>query len=242
LDACTEHTKLLFLCSPGNPTSKAIPVSDIETIAASHDRYKGLIVVDEAYIDFCVPSTSPNGTAVSSASALCLIQKYPNVVVLQTLSKAFGLAAIRCGFAVAAPDIIQFMNNVKAPYNVNELTSRTALEAFEHITELHNHIQSILDQRTKLVTALSQLDYITKVYPSDANFILFRVKSNNTNNTTAYELYKAMADNGVVSRYRGTELYCDECIRVTVGTQEENIKFLQALDKHYHSIAHSTAQ
>jgi histidinol-phosphate aminotransferase len=235
LAACTPTTKLLFICSPGNPTSKVIPLSDIERIATSREQYGGLIVVDEAYIDFCDDPAS---------SALSLVHKFPNVVVLQTLSKAFGLAGIRCGFAVGAPDVIQLMNNVKAPYNVNEITSRLATQVFSSSTKLQEHIQKVLQQRTMVMDALSKMDFVTTVYPSDANFVLFRLKgaANDGNNGTfsvAQAVYKAMADGGIVSRYRGTELHCAECIRVTIGTPEQNEAFLEALPKHYASIASS---
>jgi len=214
LDAVSDRTKLLFICSPGNPTCKAIPLVDVEKIASATSQYHGLVVVDEAYVDF-----STQGTALS------LIQKYPNIVVLQTLSKAFGLAGIRCGFCLGPPDVIQLMNNVKAPYNVNSMTSEVAINAMTSIPTLEKNIADILEQRSYVAKQLEELDFIIKIYPSDANFLLFRVKEK------AMELYKTMADAGVVTRYRGNELHCDECIRVTIGTAEENIKFLDLLQK-----------
>ncbi|CAJ1949093.1 unnamed protein product [Cylindrotheca closterium] len=211
LDAVTDETKLLFICSPGNPTCKAIPLSEIEKVASS-EKYKGLVVVDEAYVDF-----SKEGSAIE------LVNKYPNVVVLQTLSKAFGLAGIRCGFCIGAPDVIQLMNNVKAPYNVNSLTSEVAINAMKSISTLEKNIASLLAQREVVAKELEALDFVVKVYPSDSNFLLFRVKDK------AIEMYKTMADKGVVTRYRGSEMHCDQCIRVTIGTEEENKKFLQLL-------------
>jgi histidinol-phosphate aminotransferase len=213
LDAATENTKLLFICSPGNPTCKAIPLSEIEKVASSN-QYKGLVVVDEAYVDF-----SDKGSAVE------LVNKYPNVVVLQTLSKAFGLAGIRCGFCIGSPDVIQLMNNVKAPYNVNSMTSEVAINAMKSISTLEKNIASLLSQRAIVAEKLAAVDFVTKVYPSDSNFLLFRVKDK------AVELYKTMADSGVVTRYRGTEMHCDQCIRVTIGTEEQNDKFLELLQK-----------
>ena len=210
---------MLFLCSPGNPTAKAIPLSDIETIASSPEAQNVIVVVDEAYVDFS-----------SKGSATCLIHKYPNIVVLQTLSKAFGLAAIRCGFCLGSPDVIQLMNNVKAPYNVNALTSKMALTAFDNVSELQNKVQALLEQRQVVADALNKLDFVIKVYPSDSNFLLFRLQKN------AQQVYKKMADNGVVTRYRGNEMHCDECIRVTIGTKEENEAFLQALVETYNSL------
>lgn len=211
LEATSERTKLLFICSPGNPTCKAIPLEEIEKVATS-TKYKGLVVVDEAYVDFS-----------SKGSAVELVHKYPNVVVLQTLSKAFGLAGIRCGFCIGAPDVIQLMNNVKAPYNVNVLTSEVAINAMKSIETLEKNIASTLAQRALVAEKLLALEFVIKVYPSDSNFLLFRVQDK------AVELYKTMADAGVVTRYRGTEMHCDQCIRVTIGTAEENEKFLALL-------------
>ncbi len=165
MDAANERTKLLFICSPGNPTCKAIPLSEIEKVAVS-SQYGGLVVVDEAYVDF-----SDKGTAIS------LIHKYPNIVVLQTLSKAFGLAGIRCGFAIASPDVIQLMNNVKAPYNVNSMTAEVALNALNAIDVLEKNVSTILSQRAVVADRLAAMDFVVEVFPSDANFILFRMKS-----------------------------------------------------------------
>jgi len=207
--------KLIFLCSPGNPTAKALPLEDMEKVALGASN--SIIVVDEAYVDF-----STKGTGLS------LVNKYNNVVVLQTLSKAFGLAAIRCGFCIGAPDVIQLLNNVKAPYNVNALTSQMALDALDHTAELQTTIQQLLEQRERVAEQLNALEFVTKVYPSDANFLLFRLHKN------AQAVYKRMADReSVVTRFRGTELHCGECIRVTVGTPEENTAFLEALKKAY---------
>lgn len=207
------------MCSPGNPTAKALPLSDIEAVVSSPKAQNLVVVVDEAYVDFS-----------TKGSALSLIDKYPNVVVLQTLSKAFGLAAIRCGFCIGPPDIIQLMNNVKAPYNVNALTSKMALSAFDNLANLQSNIDTLLQQRQVVADALEALDFVAKVYPSDANFLLFRLKAH------AKEVYKTMADGGVVTRYRGTELHCEECIRVTIGTPDENKAFLEALQKTYQSL------
>ena len=214
MEAVTDKTKLLFICSPGNPTCKAIPLSEIEKIASDTDKYSGLIVVDEAYIDF----------AGEGASAVSLMKKYNNIVVLQTLSKAFGLAGIRCGFCIGPPDIIQLMNNVKAPYNVNSLTSEVAINAMNSMGTLRKNIQSILEERARVCKELEALtDIVVKVYPSDSNFLLFRVK----NDLKALDVYKKMADDGVVTRFRGNEMHCDQCIRVTIGTPQQNETFLE---------------
>ena len=213
LNASSERTKLLFICSPGNPTCKAIPLSEIEKVASSN-QYNGLVVVDEAYVDF-----SDKGSAVE------LVNKYPNIVVLQTLSKAFGLAGIRCGFCIGSPDVIQLMNNVKAPYNVNSLTSEVAMNAMKSIDTLEKNIKNLLEQRKIVAEKLNALDFVVKVHPSDSNFLLFQLKEK------ALEIYKTMADSGVVTRFRGKEMHCDECIRVTIGTEEENNKFFELLQK-----------
>ncbi len=218
IEAATEKVKLMFVCSPGNPTCKAIPLSDIKQLAES--SYKGIIVVDEAYVDF-----SNEGSAVE------LIKTYPNIVVLQTLSKAFGLAGIRCGFALGNDDVIQLMNNVKAPYNVNKMTSEVALNAMKNIETLEKNIKTLLDQREVVAKELEKLDFVVKVYPSDSNFLLVRMKK------LSQAVYKSMADNGVVVRYRGNELHCDECLRITIGTEEENKACLALLEKTYNQLA-----
>ena len=193
-------------------------MSDIEAVASSAEAQNAIVVVDEAYIDFAAPGSS----------AVSLIAKYPNIVVLQTLSKAFGLAAIRCGFCIGSPDIIQLMNNVKAPYNVNALTSETALKAFDSIHVLQQNIATMLRQRDDVVApALKALPFVTQVFPSDANFVLFRLTSK------AAAVYKAMADNGVVIRFRGKEMHCAECLRATIGTPSENAAFLKKLVETY---------
>lgn len=212
LDAVTEHTKLMFICSPGNPTAKAIPLEDVIKVANSD--YKGLIIVDEAYIDFS-----------SKGSAVQLIDDYPNIVVLQTLSKAFGLAGIRLGFALGNEDVIQLMNNVKAPYNVNSMTSEVARNAINNIDSLNEKVKALLEQRDIVMSKLEKLDFVVKVHPSDSNFVLFQVKEK------AFELYKTMADHGVVTRFRGNEMHCSECIRVTIGSEEENNTFLELMTK-----------
>ena len=175
LKAVTPQTKIIFVCSPGNPTSKSIPLSDVRRLASS-PSYHGLVIVDEAYIDF---STTPSATS--------LVTEYDNVVVLQTLSKAFGLAGIRCGFAIGPPDVIQLMNNVKAPYNVNKLTSDAAANAFKNTAILDKNVRDVLNQREVVARELEGLDFVVKVYPSDANFLLFRVKQK------ANELYKTVS-------------------------------------------------
>jgi len=220
LAATNANTKLLFICSPGNPTARAIPHSTIIALATS-PLYNGYIVVDEAYIDF-----SP------VASTISLLSSYPNIIVLQTLSKAFGLAGIRCGFALSHPDVIQLMNNVKAPYNMNSLTTEVAINALGNVEDvLKVNVQTLLEQREVVMKELEKLDFVTKVYPSDANFVLFRLER------FAQEVYKVMADGGVVTRYRGNEVHCHECIRVSIGQEHENQEFLKRLVDTYQKLS-----
>lgn len=217
LEATTANTKLMFICSPGNPTCKSIPLKDIREVAES--SYSGIIVVDEAYVDFA-----------SETSAISLVEDYPNVVVLQTLSKAFGLAGIRCGFAIGRRDVIQLMNNVKAPYNVNKLTSEVAINAMHNTTTLKKNVKTLMEQRDIVAKALNELYFVTKVYPSDSNFLLIRLEKN------AKEVYTSMADNGIVVRYRGSELHCEGCLRLTIGTADENKACLKLLKETYETI------
>lgn len=210
---------MLFLCSPGNPTAKAIPLDDIKQIAGSPEAQNTLVVVDEAYVDF-----SDKGSAIS------ILAEYPNVVVLQTLSKAFGLAAIRCGFCMGAPDVIQLMNNVKAPYNVNVLTSKLAISAFDSIHVLNDHIKTTLEERAMVAAELNKLEFVVEVFPSDSNFLLVRLTDK------ALKVYKTMADGGVVVRFRGNENHCNECLRITIGTPEENKTMLARIQDVYASL------
>lgn len=178
-----DKTKLVFLCSPGNPTCKVIPNSVVEEVLAVY--HTGILVVDEAYIDF-------SGTD----SACSLIKKYPNVVVLQTMSKAFGLAGIRLGMAFGSENVIQLMNNIKAPYNINKLTAEVAASAFENLTLYRTNVAAILVERDFLLEGLkAMMPQIKKIHHTDANFILFVIPK-------AQEIYKTMADRGVVCRYR----------------------------------------
>jgi len=209
LKSIDSKTKLLFICSPGNPTCKVIPNTIVEEILSNF--HTGLVVVDEAYIDF-------SGTE----SACSLIAKYPNLVVLQTLSKAFGLAGIRLGMAFASEDVIQLMNNIKAPYNINKLTVEVALDAFSDLSKYREKIQNILVERDFLLQQLGNISAVKKIHHTDANFILFVIPKSK-------DIYKTMADRGIVCRYRGTETHCEDCLRVTVGTRDENEKFISLL-------------
>ena len=208
LNRVTDFTKLIFVCSPNNPTA-----NDRKDIIYLLENYDGLVVVDEAYIDF----SEQAGFAEE-------VKNYPNLVVLQTLSKAFGLAGIRLGIAIANPDIINYMMNVKAPYNVNKLTSQAALNGFENLESVQKNIGSINSEKNRIVAELENLAHVEKVFPSDANFLLFKVDD-------ALNVYKKLADSGVIVRYRGNEPHCENCLRMTIGTTQENDQFLSSLIK-----------
>jgi histidinol-phosphate aminotransferase len=208
LSAITETTRIIFLCSPNNPTANSLNAADIEQIITS---FNGIVVVDEAYIDF----SSPPSFAKK-------VEEYPNLVVLQTLSKAFGLAGIRLGMAIADPAVITYMMKVKAPYNVNKLTSAAAIKAFDHINTVKKNVETIISERIRVMAALEEMQTIVKVHPSDANFVLFTMDD-------AKNIYKKLAAAGVVIRYRGHEPLCENGLRVTIGTETENNLFLTKL-------------
>jgi histidinol-phosphate aminotransferase len=193
--------KMLFLCSPNNPTANSLDRGQMLDIIGS---FNGIVVVDEAYIDF-----SP------AESLLPELNRYPNLVVLQTMSKSFGMAAIRLGMAFSNPDIIDIMNRVKAPYNINNLTANAAVEAIRNADVMKSNIREILQEREFLVEALGTIPQVRRIYPSDANFILIRVDR-------ALNIYRELAKNGIIVRYRGDQIHCENCLRITVGTAEEN--------------------
>ncbi|DBA02879.1 TPA: hypothetical protein N0F65_005906 [Lagenidium giganteum] len=210
LRAVTPQTKLVFLCSPGNPTANSLRVEDIEVIL-NDSSYKGFVVVDEAYIDF-----------TSTPSMCTLVNKHKRLVVLQTLSKGFGLAGIRLGSAFGNPRLVQILNNVKAPYNINKLTAKVALEAIRNKDLLSEKVQLICKERSRVMDELRRKPFVRCIYASDSNFVLFQVPH-------ALEIYKTMADRGVVIRYRGSQLNLKDCLRATIGSPEENDRMLELL-------------
>ena len=208
LEACDENTKIIFICSPNNPTGNAFQREKIEKVI---ENFPGIVIVDEAYSDF---------------SALRPfrfdIQKYPNLIVLATFSKAWGAAGIRLGMAFASTDIIGLYNKVKYPYNVNVLTQKKALEILGNVTLLQRHVTMILEERQTLLQSLSLLSICKKVSPTDANFVLVKV-------TDADGIYRYLMQKGVVVRNRSHVHLCGDCLRITVGTKDENTKLLSAL-------------
>ena len=212
LAAVNENTRLIFVCSPNNPTGNLVPIDVIETIASKFD---GLVVVDEAYIDF-----------TTSKSAVSLIEKYPNIFVMQTLSKAWGLAGARVGVGIGSKDLLTVMDKVKAPYNVNILSQQVALNSLNDIEAFRAKVDIIVEQRDWLSAELSKLDIVEKVYPSDANFLLVKFKD------TA-NLFQFLLDCGIVARDRSKEKWCEGCIRLTVGTPDENEMLVKALNQYF---------
>jgi histidinol-phosphate aminotransferase len=203
-----DTTKLIFVCSPNNPTGNLIEPESIETLL---DNFDGLVVVDEAYIDFA-----------ESPSWATRLAEYPNLVVLQTFSKAWGMAGLRLGMAFASEEIIALLDKIKPPYNINEATQALALKALEQTEQLAYMIEEIVQEREMLVQALPNLDAVEKVYPSDANFLLVKVKD-------ADGLYKFLLDQGIVVRNRSSLPGCEGCLRISIGTVEENQQLFQAI-------------
>lgn len=208
LKLVNKNTKLLFICSPNNPSSNNLKENLIKDLINS---FKGIIVIDEAYIDFS-----------SQQSFVSCIDKYPNVIVTQTFSKAFGLAGIRLGICYANPKIIDVFNKIKPPYNISELTQKKALERLQNIDVVKKEVQTIMEQREFLIKELKTINCIDRVFASDANFILARVDDANLR-------YKQLIDNGIVVRNRTTQPLCENCLRFTIGTQTENLKLISIL-------------
>ncbi|MEX2397450.1 MAG: histidinol-phosphate transaminase, partial [Balneolales bacterium] len=204
----TDATKIIFLCSPNNPTANLLNQDDILEIV---ERFDGLVVVDEAYIDF---SEQPSYAG--------RVSEYPNLVVLQTLSKAFGMAGARLGIAIASEEVINVILKIKAPYNINKLTAQAGLQALERLDEMKATVHKIYKEKCRLISEFGTFKDIRKVFPSDANFILIQV-------VNAKELYRKLAANGVIVRYRGDQIHCEETLRVTVGTRDENDALLHNL-------------
>ncbi len=201
LRAADERTKLLFLCSPNNPTGNNLDRAAIKELL---DSFPGIVAIDEAYIEF---SATPGFSD--------LIPDHPNLVVLQTLSKAWGLAGIRLGMAFGCGEVVNLFNKVKPPYNINELTQRAALEALSQPTLMQSRLETIVEQRKWLEEILPGCPAVEKIYPSDANFLLVKVKE-------PAAMYRRLADEGIIVRDRSRVLLCDGCLRITVGRPEEN--------------------
>ncbi|MEX1011982.1 MAG: histidinol-phosphate transaminase [Balneolaceae bacterium] len=209
LAQASEATKILFLCSPNNPTANDL---DRASILKLVELFPGIVVVDEAYIDFS-----------RQESMAPMVQQYPNLVVLQTFSKSFGMAGARLGIAFAGPEILSWMMKVKPPYNINKLTSDIALQAFEKLDLIRINLDMIRKEQVRLSKELAANPAVVKVFRSDANFLLFRIPK-------AHEAYQKLAEKGIIVRYRGNEPLCENCLRVTVGLPDENDRFLRLLE------------
>jgi len=208
LAATDDHTKAIFLCSPNNPTGNNLCRGEIESLLHSFD---GLVIVDEAYADFS-----------SERSFLLDLDKYPNLIVLQTFSKAWGCAAIRLGMAFACPQIIGLFNKIKYPYNVNLLTQQEAISLLQDPVKVQDWIRILLQERTRLMDEFSKLSCCETIYPTDANFFLTKV-------TDAKKIYEYLVSKGIIVRNRTHVALCGNCLRITIGTSEENDTLLEAL-------------
>ncbi|MFD2163588.1 histidinol-phosphate transaminase [Paradesertivirga mongoliensis] len=206
--AIDENTKLIFICSPNNPTANSINRDDIEAILAN---FNGLVVIDEAYINY-----SRQKTFIQE------LTEYSNLVVLQTLSKAWGLAGLRIGMAFASEEIIEIFNRVKPPYNINQASQQLALEALNNIDQVNAWIKETIYEREKLVSTLASLPTVVKIFPSDANFILVKT-------TDAKGIYNYLVERGIIVRDRSKVELCEGSLRITVGTPTENEKLIEAL-------------
>ncbi|RPD40904.1 histidinol-phosphate transaminase [Chitinophaga barathri] len=206
--AIDENTKLIFICSPNNPTANAINREDIEMVLNNFD---GIVVVDEAYINFS-----------RQKSLIRELTEYPNLVILQTLSKAWGLAALRVGMAFASEDIINVFNKIKPPYNINQASQELALQALDNIEQVNGWIKETVEERNKLQAALTALPIVELVYPSDANFLLVKT-------VDAKGIYNKLVEQGIIVRDRSKVELCAGCLRITIGTPEENITLLNTL-------------
>jgi histidinol-phosphate aminotransferase len=210
LDATNLYTKIIWLCSPNNPTGNSLDRAEIIKLLTS---FEGIVVLDEAYIDFAAEGSFSE-----------MLSHYPNLVILQTFSKAWGSAAIRLGMAFASTEIIAVLNKIKYPYNINILTQKQALLALKNDAQVKQWVKILLTERAVLVEALQQLPIVQHIYPTDANFVLVRVDDANA-------LYHYLVDKSIIVRNRNTVSLCLGCVRITVGTPEENQILLEELKK-----------
>jgi histidinol-phosphate aminotransferase len=212
-----DHTKIIFLCSPNNPSGNLLKRDDIEKVL---NHFEGLVVVDEAYIDF------------AGEPSLCQwLDRYHHLIILQTLSKAWGLAALRLGLCFSTVDIISIINKIKPPYNVNEVTQQLVWEALQNADGTKQWVQQIIEQRQRLVDELTRIDFVEKIFPSDANFLLVKVKQ-------PQSIYNHLMTRGIIVRDRSKVKHGEGCLRITVGTAEENTILIEALISYAKSIVH----
>ena len=210
LAACDAHTKIIWLCSPNNPTGNSL---DRDEMLKVIDRFEGIVIIDEAYIDFA-----------QQLSMRKELLNHPNLIILQTMSKAWGSAAIRLGMAFASKDIVAIYNKVKYPYNVNQLTQTQALAALKDPFEVDKWVRILLEERKRLIQAFSELPFVETIYPTDANFFLTRVKD-------AQATYDYLVNEGIIVRNRSRVQLCQNCLRITIGSHSENNELIGALRK-----------
>ncbi len=215
LASIDNESKLLFLCSPNNPTGNCFNLTDIELLIR---KFEGIVVLDEAYIDF-----APN------KSFLPRLDEFPNLVILQTFSKAWGMAGLRLGLAFASEPIIKVLSKIKYPYNLNILTQKKALELIESEYQKNQWVKTIIEEKELVIKALAKNSIIQKIYPSDANFVLVK-----TSNPKA--VYSYLSDNKVIIRDRSSISLCKGCLRITIGSSDENIELLKNLKRYEQSI------
>jgi histidinol-phosphate aminotransferase len=208
LKASNEQSKILFLCSPNNPSGNSFNQNNVEALIRN---FQGIVVLDEAYIDFS-----------EQESWINRLEEFPNLVVTQTLSKAYGMAGIRLGICYASEDIISTLNKIKPPYNVNELTQQRALEQLNDPNMVIDQVSTILNERTKLIEALKAVKFVSKIFPTDANLILVKVDD-------ASKRYNQLIEKGIVVRNRTNQPLCENCLRLTIGTASENKKLIESL-------------
>jgi histidinol-phosphate aminotransferase len=212
--AIDNTTKIIFLCSPNNPTGNSLEREDIETVL---NNFEGIVVVDEAYINY-----SRHRSFVSE------LKEYPNLVVMQTFSKAWGLAALRLGMNFASREIIDILNKIKPPYNINQATQELALKALDNLEDVNAMIKETVREREVLVKELVQLPYVRKVYPSDANFVLAKMEQ-------ATSVYNYLKEKGIIVRNRSNVVLCEDCLRITVGTPEQDQQLIQVMKQYQKS-------
>ena len=205
ITAMDEHTKVMWFCSPNNPTGNLLTRNKMAFMCYN---FPGIVVIDEAYVDFS-----------SQDSWLKTLNQFPNLIVLQTFSKAWGMASVRCGMAFASPAIIELFNKVKYPYNINLLTQQFVSERLDHIDDMKAQVKEILAERSRMAEELQKLECVETVYPSEANFLLVKVDDANAR-------YKKLVESGVIVRNRTTVQLCEGCLRITIGSQTENNQLL----------------
>jgi len=209
--AIDENTKLIFICSPNNPTGNSMEREDIEIVL---NNFEGIVVIDEAYINYS-----------RHRSFVAELKEYPNLVVMQTFSKAWGLAALRLGINFASDEIVSILNKIKPPYNINQATQELALKALDNLEDVNTMIRDTVKEREELVKELVQLPMVQKVYPSDANFVLAKMDQ-------ATQVYDYLKEKGIIVRNRSNVVLCEDCLRITVGTPEQDKQLLKTLKEY----------